>query len=386
MSTPRPVIVAAARTPIGTAGRSLAGVGAADLAVPVLGRLKELTSALGTPDEVLLGNCMGPGGNVARVAALAAGLPDTVPASTVDRQCASGLSALSTAAALLAQGARLVLAGGTESASTAPWRSWPPTAETPEPVRYTRAPFAPEGRDVDMAVANDAFAAAHGITRAAQEEYAARSHARAVAARDSGRFAAEIVPVSTAGGLVDTDDRPRATLTTDRLARFPLLHPDDPRVAAPSMTVGTSCGVNDGAAALAVLDGRLAREHALPGLEVLATATTGHDPREPGAGLVAPARAVLARAGLTWHDVDVIEFNEAFAGQVLACCSQLGLDPARVCPQGGALALGHPWGASGAVLAVRLFHQLVPTPGRIGLACVSAGGGQGVAVLVRAVA
>lgn len=352
--------------------------------------LARIAEQVGTPDEVVLGNCMGPGGDVARVASLSAGLPDSVPALTVDRQCASGLSALTLAVAMTRSGHDLVIAGGVESASTAPWRFWPPHEDAPE-ARYTRAPFAPPGpdgdRDPDMAVANDAFAARHGITRQAQDDYTARSHERAVAARADGRFTGEIVAIPSAtGSLVTGDERPRSGFTPERLARFPLLHREHPAVPGPTMSVGNSCGINDGAAALAVLSPHEASRRGLPGLEVLATATTGNDPREPGAGLVGASRAVLARAGVGWDDVDVIEFNEAFAGQVLACCAQLDLDPARVCPEGGALALGHPWGASGAVLAVRLFHQLLPTPGRMGLAAIAAGGGQGVAVLVRSTA
>lgn len=383
-----PVIVAALRTPIGTAGHGLAEVTAADLAAPVLAALSaRIPTASDTSPapgvEVMLGNCMGPGGNVARVASLTAGLGHDIPALTVDRQCASGLSAITLAARLVGgDGPHLVLAGGVESASTAPWRFWPPDEGHPE-ARYTRAPFAPAGPDgdgdPDMAVANDAFAARHGITREAQDVYAARSHARAVAARAQGAFAEEIIP---AGSLV-ADERPRTGFGTDRLARFPLLHRDQEGVSDPTMTVGNSCGINDGAAAVAVMTGAEASRRGLPGLEILASATTGNDPREPGAGLIGATRAVLALAHLNLSDVEVIEFNEAFAGQILATCAELDLDPERVCAQGGALALGHPWGASGAVLVVRLFHQLLPTPGRIGLAAIAAGGGQGVALLVR---
>ena len=369
-----PVVVAALRTPIGTAGRALAGVDAAGLAAPVLAALARTLP--GQPvAEVVLGNCMGPGGNLARVAALQAGLPVGVPALTVDRQCGSGLAAITTAAALVRDGGGLVLAGGVESASTAPWRFWPPEPGA-EPVRYERAPFAPAGTpDPDMGLAADLLAEERGVSRARQDDYAARSHALAHATQQAGGFDAELVPV----GGVTRDERPRPGLTTDRLARLrPAFRPDG------TVTAGNACGINDGAAAVALVDADTHRALGVPGLRVLATATAGVDPDRPGLGIVPAARLALDRAGLSVDDLDVIELNEAFAGQVLACCDELGIDPDRICPQGGALALGHPWGASGAVLLVRLFSQLVlGGGGRHGLAAVAVGGGQGVAMVVQ---
>jgi acetyl-CoA C-acetyltransferase len=369
-----PVVVAALRTPIGTAGRALAGVDAAGLAAPVLGALTRTLPALPVA-EVILGNCMGPGGNLARVAALQAGLPVGVPALTVDRQCGSGLAAITTASALVRDGGGLVLAGGVESASTAPWRFWPP-APGEEPARYERAPFAPAGtNDPDMGLAADLLAEERGVSRARQDAYAARSHALAHATQQAGGFDAELVAV----GGVTRDERPRRGLTADRLARLrPAFRPDG------TVTAGNACGINDGAAAVALVDADTHRALGLPGLRVLATATAGVDPGRPGLGIVPAARLALERAGLTVDDLDVIELNEAFAGQVLACCDELGIDPDRICPQGGALALGHPWGASGAVLVVRIFSQLVlGGGGRHGLAAVAVGGGQGVAMVVQ---
>jgi len=369
-----PVVVAAVRTPIGTSGMSLAGIDAAGLGAAALRGALARTSGP-TPREVVLGNCMGPGGDVARVASLAAGLPFEVPALTVDRQCASGLAAVAAAADSLRLEPGLVLAGGVESASTAPWRMWPPR-DGGDPVRYERAPFAPaEELDPDMGLAADLLAEEHGISRAAQDEYAARSHARAVAARAAGAFDEELVPVDGA----TRDDRPKPGLTVERLARLRPAFRDGGTV-----TAGNACGISDGAAALAIVDAATHEQLGVPGLRVLATATAGVDPRRPGIGLVPAVAAALAKSGLALDDIDVVELNEAFAGQILACCSELGLDPARVCPQGGALALGHPWGASGAVLAVRLFSQLVTQGGgRYGLAAIAAGGGQGVALVVE---
>lgn len=370
-----PVIVAAARTAIGTSGRSLSAVTTDRLAGPVLAAALDRSGLPPTDvDDVVLGNCMGPGGNVARSAALAAGLPVTVPALTVDRQCASGLAAIDLAAQLVRGGSHAVLAGGVESASTAPWRHWPPE-DGGEPVRYERAYFAPSGwDDPDMGLANDLLAEEAGISRARQDEYAARSHARAVAARDTGRFREEIIAVD---GVTD-DDRPRATLTVERLAKFPATFRDNGTV-----TAGTSCGISDGAAAVAVVDEATRERLDLPGLRILASATAGVRPERPGRGLVPATRLALDRAGLTLEEINAVEINEAFAGQVLACCDELGLDPLRVCTDGGALALGHPWGASGTVLVVRLFTQLMARGEGRGLAAIAAGGGQGVAMVVE---
>jgi acetyl-CoA C-acetyltransferase len=373
-----PVIVHALRTPIGTAGMSLSRLAVADLAASVIGAMaRSLDEYAPAVRDVVLGNCMGPGGDVARVAALQAGLPVSIPGLTVDRQCGSGLAAIVLAASMVRSEPGVVLAGGVESASTAPWRFWPP-ASGDEPRRYTRAPFAPAAHgDPDMGPAADALAAEFAVSRGCQDDYAARSHARAVATQRAGGYATELVPV----GGVEQDERPRSGLTAKRLARL--------RPAfgtGGTVTAGNSCGVNDGAAVVALTDAATHRRMGVPGLRILSTATIGVDPNRPGLGIVPATQEALGRARLTLDDVDVIEFNEAFAGQVLACCSALGLSPERVCPEGGALALGHPWGASGAVLVVRLFTQLVRHPrSRYGLAAIAVGGGQGVAMVVEAI-
>jgi len=395
-----PVVVAARRTPVATTGRGLARVDAAGLAGPVLAALVDDLYGLHGParpddvqvDDVVLGNCCGPGGDVARVSVLAAGLGVEVPGVTVDRQCGSGLEAVRLGASLVAGGAAdVVLAGGVESASTAPWRMTRSHGPTDEPRLYTRAPFAPPGfPDPDMGEAAEAVAALRGITRERQDAYAERSHARAVAAAASGLFEDELVPV----GGVDADDRPRPNLTAAALSRFRPAFADGGTV-----TAGNSCGINDGAAAVAVVAEELRAAAGLPGLRVLATAVRGVDPSTPGLGPVPAVEAVLARAGLSVDDLDVLEITEAFAAQVLACTDALGLDAlggdaGRVCPDGGAIALGHPWGASGALLLVRLFSRLVrQTRGvppadapRHGVAACAIGGGQGVAVLVERVA
>lgn len=368
MNERTPVIVAARRTPIGNVGGALGHACADELAAPVLRALLTDFDASNV-DDVLLGNAFGPGGNPARVAALRAGLGESVPGMTVDRQCASGLAAIVTAASLIRAGdGEVYLAGGTESASTAPHRYRP----TDPPTRYTRAPFAPpELGDPDMGPAADRIAAEAGITRARQDAFAARSHERAVAAQRAGRFAPELVPI----GDCASDERPRAGFTAERLARFRPAFTEDG-----TATAANSCGINDGAAAVAVVSERFRRAHGLPGLRLSGAATAGVDPNRLGLGAVPAMRRVLDRAP------DTVEFNEAFAGQALACLDAVGIDEHTVSADGGAIALGHPWGASGAVLVVRLFTAMVRFGGpRTGLAALSAGGGLGVATLLEVV-
>lgn len=364
-----PVLVAARRTPIGTAGHAFADATAADLAAVVLADVAERVRDLGPIDDVVLGNCVGPGGNIARVSALQAGLGVGVPGVTVDRQCGSGLDAVVTAAMRVRAGDDLILAGGVESASTAPWRFVPPSAGR-DPVRYTRAPFTPANTpDPDMGVAADDLARDLGIDRERQDRYAARSH-RLAAAAD---FSAEIVP--TFGRT--TDERIRRGLTVDRLARLrPAFDP------AGTATAGNSCGISDGAAVLAVTTAERARGR--PALRVLGSAVAATDPALPGLSPVPAIRAAVARSGLTLADIGVVEITEAFASVVLAVVDALDLDPERVCPDGGAIAMGHPWGASGAVLLVRLAALMSRDDSpEFGLAACAIGGGQGVAMVVQ---
>ncbi|WP_404382976.1 thiolase family protein [Knoellia locipacati] len=370
-----PVIVAARRTPIGTAGLALRNVDTTGLAAPVLSALRAELD-LESPDHVILGNCMGAGGNVARVSTLAAGFGVSVPALTLDLQCGSGLAAITTAAAFVRSGSsEVVLAGGVESASTAPWRMWPP-ANGREPQRYSRAPFAPADiGDPEMGAAADGVARRWGISRERQDAYAVRSHTRAAAARAAGRFDEELVPLPQ----LDRDERVRDHLRQSTLARLPSAFTTDGTV-----TAGNACGINDGAAAVAVVSEARRRADGIPGLACLDWETAGVDPNLPGVGPVPAIRELLRRNDITLADVGVIEVNEAFAAQVLACCDELGLHEERICVEGGALALGHPWGASGAVLAVRLYSQMVRQDGpELGLAAIAVGGGQGVAILVQ---
>lgn len=389
------VIIAARRTPIGTAGHGLRDLTVDQLAAPVLSALTaNLTGRLDVDvDDVILGNCLGPGGNLARIAALRAGLGESVSGVTVDRQCGSGLDAIMQGASRISAGdAMLVLAGGAESASTAPWRYWQPVDDEP-PIRYTRAPFAPPGfPDPEMGPAADALAAAYGISRERQDAWAARSHRRAVAAQADGIFASELVPL---GGL-ERDERPRAGLDERRLGRlrpaFALSSRSDTTTAgagsvtAGTATAGNSCGISDGAAVAMIVTEELRAAANLPGLRIVGSAVAGSDPALPGLGPVPAVRALLRRTGVAISDIGVVEITEAFAAQVIAAVDALGIDESIICPNGGAIALGHPWGASGAVLMVRLATRMLGTdaPG-LGLATCAIGGGQGIAILVERV-
>lgn len=369
------MIVAARRTPIGTRSRAFGRLTVEQLAAPVIRAvLADADAATGAAlrvGDVVLGNCMGPGGNPARVTALAAGLGIDVTGVTVDRQCGSGLAAvLDAVSAIRAGDDRPRIAGGVESASTAPTR-------TVDGVAYERAPFAPAGwADPDMVQAAEDLARADGIGRARQDAHAARSHRRARSARDAGRFDAELVPL--AGAVADD-----AIGVADRLlARLRPLLPGG------TVTAGTATRISDGAAAVAVLPHRLRGQ--APGLVLRAHAVVGCDPALPGIGAAPAVRAALSGAGVDIAHVAAIEIVEAFAAQSLAVLDRLRLaeDDPRVCADGGALALGHPWGASGAVALVRLFSRLVrggAPAGTLGVAAASIGGGMGIAALVEVV-
>ena len=394
MIAEKPVIVAARRTPIGRIGGSLRHLSVDALAAPVLNALIEDAGiAAEEVDDVILGNAAGPGGNPARLAALTAGFPIAVPGVTVDRQCGSGLEAINLAARLIAAGAGDVyIAGGMESASTAPWRVERPASLYQTPRIYQRARFAPDSiGDPEMGIAAEEVGRHYGISRERQDRYALGSHLKAVAAQRNGRFDDEIVPLSDpAGGLVESDECPRADTSMARLAQLPPAFVEDGRV-----TAGNSCPINDGAAAvLMVSAARFRTMGGKAGLRVLDSAAAGVDPRLLGTGPIASTRALFTRnPGLTMEAVDLVEFNEAFAAQVLACLDSLEIDEAKVNIGGGAIALGHPFGASGAILIVRLFSEMVRQVGSMthgttrattGLATLGIGGGLGISTLVEA--
>ncbi|KUM39245.1 acetyl-CoA acetyltransferase [Arthrobacter sp. EpRS71] len=379
------VIIAALRSPICRANGQLKQLRAADLLAPVLASLAERAGVdLAEVDDVLVGNAVGGGGNVARFAALQAGLPISVPGITVDRQCGSGLDAIALASKLVAAGGDpLYLAGGVESISTAPARA--NRTDDGELDFYSRASFVPpQFGDPDMGVAAENVAREFCVTRQRQDEYALRSHLRAVEAARTGLFEDEIVPLKSMGKQVALDDGPRASLRAPLMARFPAAF-----VAGGSVTAANSCFDADAASAVVMTSMKRARAlGATHGMLVLGCDTVGVDPELLGIGAAHAAKRLLDRHGVDADDVDLVEFNEAFASQTIACLEYLGVDPQKANLDGGALALGHGYGASGAVLVTRLMAQARRSYALRGgtslaLAMISSAGGMGTAALFQ---
>jgi acetyl-CoA C-acetyltransferase len=387
------VILSACRTPIGTFGGALKDVSAVELGVvAVRAALERAGTSPEQVEEVILGCILqaGQGMNPARQVALRAGLPHAVPAHTVNKVCGSGLKAVMLAAqAVACDDAGLVVAGGTESMSRAPFLL--PGARWGERLGHGRVidHMLHEGltdafHDVAMGVTAENIVARYGLTRAEQDAFAAESQRRAERAMAEGRFKDEIVPVPVPGKKgetrsVETDDHPRPGTTVESLAKLkPAFKPDG------SVTAGNASGINDGAAALVVTSA--ARARALgrePLAGIVSSASAGVDPALMGLGPVPAVRKALDRAGLSMDEIDLFELNEAFAAQSLAVQRDLGVDPARVNVNGGAIALGHPIGASGARVLVTLIHALRQRGLRRGVAGLCIGGGQGVALVVE---
>jgi acetyl-CoA acetyltransferase family protein len=386
-------VLAAVRTPFGRYRGALADVRPDDLAAHTLTALLECAPGLDPAeiDEVILGNANGAGEenrNVARMALLLAGLPTSVPGSTVNRLCGSGLEAIIQAARAVETGdASVVVAGGVESMSRAPWVF--PKPEEPFPARdqmvYSSTlgwrmvnPRMPARWTISLGASAEKLATLYEITRAAQDEFALRSHRLAAAAFDDGVLS-EVVPVPGTG--LDRDEGIRADTTLEKLGR---LRPAF--VEAGSVTAGNSSPLNDGAAMALVGDEAAAARLGIePLARVVSRAAHGVDPDVFGIGPVEAARAALARAGIGWNDVDVVELNEAFASQSLACLAGWPeLDPDKVNVRGGAIAVGHPLGASGARIVGRLAHELRARGGGYGLAALCIGVGQGLALVLHA--
>ena len=377
----QPVVIAARRTAIGRAGGAYKDIGAHELLAPVLRRLLADTGvAADQISDVIMGNAVGGGGNVARLAALTAGLPVQLPGLTVDRQCGSGLEAIVLASRLVAAGAgNAYLAGGVESISTAPARAH----RMPDGRLdfYERAQFAPEWLgDPDVGTAAENVANRYGISRERQDEFALRSHRLALAAQAAGGFDHELLLDAAELPPLAADQGPRR-LTPGLLARFPAVF-----VPHGTVTAGNSCPYSDGACAVVVTSRAKARELGVEeGLVFVDSAVSGTEPAYLGVGAAASTTELQRRTGLGLDGVGLIEFNEAFAAQVLAVLDLLGIGPERINAQGGALALGHPYGASGAVLVTRLFAQALKSriEGQRALAMVSIAGGMGISTLFR---
>jgi 3-oxoadipyl-CoA thiolase len=384
----RAVILSAVRTPIGRYGGALSDVRPDDLAaVAISAAVERARVDPESIDDVYFG-CANQAGednrNVARMAALLAGLPDSVAGVTVNRLCASGLSAVASAChAVLAGDADIAVAGGVESMSRAPLVLAKPDSAFPRgnqvvydttlgwrfPNPRHEAMFPLES----MGETGENVAERYGVAREEQDAFALRSQRRWAEAHEAGRFADEVIPV----GEVATDEHPRPNTSAEALAALrPAFR------AAGTVTAGNASGINDGAAALVIASEDKAREMGAEPLGAfVASAVAGVDPRVMGIGPVPAVRKLLARVGLDAGELDLVELNEAFASQSLVVIRELGLDAERVNVNGGAIALGHPLGMSGARLVVSLLHELRRRNGRYGLATLCVGVGQGVAAL-----
>ena len=392
-------IVDAVRTPIGRYGGALAGVRPDDLAALVLRAIVERTGLdPAAVEDVILG-CANQAGednrDVARMALLLAGYPVEVGGLTVNRLCGSGLQAINSAAHAIAVGdGDVFVAGGVESMSRAPFVMLKPESayergsralvDSTLGWRFVNPKLDAAYPTISLGETAECVADDWSVSRERQDVFALESQARTAAAIAAGRFDGQLVPVSIPQRrgdpvVVARDEHPRADTTADALARLrPAFREGG------SVTAGNASGINDGAAAVLLVEAEHGRALGLrPMARVLATAVAGVDPRVMGIGPVPAVRKVLERAGLTIADLDLVELNEAFASQSVACIDELGLDPARVNVNGGAIALGHPLGASGARLVTMLVHELVRTGGRYGIASMCIGVGQGIATVVE---
>ncbi|MGI5531788.1 acetyl-CoA C-acetyltransferase [Streptomyces syringium] len=371
-------IVGAVRTPVGKRNGALASVHPADLGAHVLTALMERTGVdPGAVEDVVFGclDTVGPqAGDIARTSWLAAGLPEEVPGVTVDRQCGSSQQAVHFAAQAVLSGTQdLVVAGGTQNMSQIPIGY--ATRRATEPLGMTEGPFAGSrgwrerygDRPVSQFHGAELIAERWGITRPAMEEFALRSHRRAVRAIDEGRFDRELVPY----GEVRTDEGPRRDTTREKMAALAPVMPGG------RLTAALSSQVSDGAAAMLLASERAVRDHGLtPRARIHHLSVRGEDPiRMLSAPIPATAHA-LKKTGLAMADLDLVEINEAFAPVVLAWQHETGADPDRVNVNGGAIALGHPLGATGVKLMTTLLHELERTGGRYGLQVMCEGGGQ----------
>jgi 3-oxoadipyl-CoA thiolase len=391
-------ITAAVRTPVGRAGGALSSVRPDDLAaVAVRAAVDRGNLEPEDIDDVLLGCTNGAGEdnrNVARMAALLAGLPIDVPGQTINRLCGSGMQAVASAAqAIKANEGDIFVAGGVESMTRAPyvmlkadkpWNRRPPQmADTTVGWRFVN-PRMPDEYTISLGETAEKVAGQYRISRTEQDRFAVESQRRAAAAIEAGHFKDEMLAVTIpAKGdsttVIDQDEHPRPDVTVGKLAT---LKPAFVREG--TVTAANSSGINDGASALAVISSdALAASGRTPLARIIGTAVAGVDPSCMGLGPIPATQKVLARTGLTIDDLDLIELNEAFASQSIACIRDLELDPAKVNIYGGAIALGHALGSSGSRIVTTLVHALKRTGGRYGLATMCIGVGQGIAMIVE---
>lgn len=396
--TRRAAVIAAVRTPVGRYGGTLSGVRPDDLAAHVIRAVLDRAKVdADLVDDVYFGAANQAGEdnrNVARMAALLAGLPVRVPGATVNRLCASGLEAVHVAARMIeSASADVIIAGGVESMSRAPlvlskadqpFGRGQEMHDTTIGWRFVNPRLSAMHHPFSMGETAENVARAFHVSRSDQDQFALESQQRWAAAHAAGRFRDEIVPIEIPQGkraplVFDTDEHPRADTTLEKLAA---LKPAFTKAEGGSVTAGNSSGVNDGAAALLLMDAAKAAQLGLTPLGFVGRGcAAGVDPAQMGIGPVPAIQTLLERAGMTAASVDLFEINEAFAAQAVACVRELGLDPTRVNVNGGAIAIGHPLGASGARLATTLLHEMKRRGAQRGIAALCVGVGQGLALL-----
>jgi len=387
------VIVSAVRTPVGTFGGQFKDVPATELGARAVAAALERAGIAGEDvQEVVLGCVLqaGLGQNAARQAAMGAGIPKEVPATTINMLCGSGLKSVALASQMIRAGdVDTVVAGGMENMTRAPYLV--PTGRFGArmgPAQMIDS-MVHDGltdafNDIHMGVTAENLAEQYGISREEQDEFAAASQRKAEEAIESGAFKDEIVPIEVPDRkgtkVVDTDEHPRPGTTAEALAKLRAAFKRD----GGTVTAGNASGVNDGAAAIVVMSARKAQERGLKALGTVESyASVGVEPKIMGIGPVPAVRQALERAGLQLGDVDLFELNEAFAAQSLAVIRELGIEPDRINKHGGAIALGHPIGASGGRILVTLLHEMQRTGINRGLATLCVGGGQGQAAVIR---
>ncbi|WP_138470367.1 beta-ketothiolase BktB [Poseidonocella sp. HB161398] len=386
------VLVSAVRTAVGDFGGALAGMTPTEMGVITA---REAIARAGIDadvvDQAFYGNVIHTEPRdmyVSRTIAVGAGVAERAPALTVNRLCGSGLQAIVSGIQALRLGeASIVLAGGAESMSRAgylmPGIRWGQKMGETQAIDMMTAVLTDPFGNGHMGVTAENVAEKYGIGRETQDAFAVESHRRAAAAIEAGFFKGQIVPVTLKNRkgeqIFDTDEHVRPGATLEDMAKLRAVFKKDGKV-----TAGNASGINDGASSVILMtEAAAAAQGAAPMARVLAHGHAGVDPRYMGIGPVPAMQVALERAGLTVADLDVIESNEAFAAQACAVAAELELDPAKVNPNGGAVALGHPIGASGAIITTKLLHELVRTGGRYGAATMCIGGGQGIALIVE---
>lgn len=379
------VIVSAVRTPIGKYAGALAKMEGYQLGGIVV---KEAVRRAGIDptliEEVYMGNAEGAPGNLGRVVALEADLPVSIPGIQFDRQCASGLETICMAAAMIESGhGDVYVAGGAESMSNNPYF----LSKSSKAYSYAYPTFnyvmmsPPKAGNPDMGVTAENVLKEHPVTREAMDKFAFESHQKAIKAIEAGVFKEQIVPVLTRVGrnevTIDTDESPRADASLEQMAKLKPIFVKDG-----SVTAGNSCPMNDGAAAVVIMSKEKADELGIPVLlKVKGFASFGLDPAVMGFGPIGAVRKLLKKTGVSLDEVEMIELNEAFASQAIGCIEELGLDPARVNPNGGAIALGHALGATGAVLTTKAAYAMKNSERKYAIVTMCVGGGEGSAAM-----